>query len=80
MDATLERPTKQPFAAVPFTSNCLPLPVFMNDEGTWFGMEKMFGRIPAMREAGVTEFAAGVLGRLEGVFDTMETIERYIKS
>jgi hypothetical protein len=38
----------------------------------------MFSHIPAMREAGVTEFAVGVLGRLEGVFDSMETIERYI--
>jgi probable F420-dependent oxidoreductase len=54
------------------------LPVFMNAEGTWFDLEKMFSHVPAMREAGVNEFAAGVMGRLEGVFDSMETIERYI--
>ena len=54
------------------------LPVFMNADGTWFDLERMFSHIPAMREAGVNEFAAGVLGRLEGVFNSMETIERYI--
>ena len=54
------------------------LPVFVTGDGKWFDFEKMFGATPAMREAGVTEFAAGVLGRLEGVFDSMETIERYI--
>ena len=54
------------------------LPVFMTDDGSWFDMEKMFGHVGAMRDAGVTEFAAGVLGRLEGVFDSMATIERYI--
>lgn len=54
------------------------LPVFMRDDGKWFDLERMFGHVAAMREAGVTEFAAGVLGRLEGVFDSMETIERYI--
>lgn len=54
------------------------LPVFMTEDGSWFDLEKMFAQVPAMREAGVTEFAAGVLGRLEGVFDSMETIERYI--
>lgn len=54
------------------------LPVFMTEDGKWFDLEKMFAAIPAMREAGVTEFAAGVLGRLEGVFDSMETIERYV--
>lgn len=54
------------------------LPVFMSKDGSWFDMDKMFAQVGAMREAGVTEFAAGVLGRLEGVFDSMETIERYI--
>jgi probable F420-dependent oxidoreductase len=54
------------------------LPVFMTADGKWFDLDKMFGAIPAMRDAGVTEFAAGVLGRLEGVFDSMATIERYI--
>jgi probable F420-dependent oxidoreductase len=54
------------------------LPVFMNAAGTWFDLERMLAQVPAMREAGVNEFAAGVMGRLEGVFDSMETIERYI--
>jgi probable F420-dependent oxidoreductase len=54
------------------------LPVFMNGDGSWFDLERMFSHVPAMRDAGVTEFAVGVLGRLEGVFDSMETIERYI--
>jgi probable F420-dependent oxidoreductase len=54
------------------------LPVFMTADGTRFDLEKMFSQIPAMREAGVNQFAVGVLGRLEGVFDSMETIERYI--
>jgi hypothetical protein len=38
----------------------------------------MFADVPAMREAGVTEFATGVTGRLEGPFSTMEAIERFI--
>ena len=54
------------------------LPRFMTDDGSWFDLEKMFAAVPAMQEAGVTEFATGVLGRLEGVFSTMEAIERYI--
>ncbi|MGB8365022.1 MAG: TIGR03619 family F420-dependent LLM class oxidoreductase [Rhizomicrobium sp.] len=54
------------------------LPRFMTDDGSWFDLEKMFAHVPAMREAGVTEFATGVAGRLEGVFSTMAAIERYI--
>lgn len=54
------------------------LPVFMTADGAWFDLDRMFDHVAQMREAGVTEFAAGVLGRLEGVFDTMITIERYI--
>lgn len=54
------------------------LPVCMTEDGSWFDMEKMFNHVGPMREAGVTEFAVGVLGRLEGVFDSMDTIERYI--
>jgi alkanesulfonate monooxygenase SsuD/methylene tetrahydromethanopterin reductase-like flavin-dependent oxidoreductase (luciferase family) len=54
------------------------LPAIMTNDGDWFDMEKMFDPVPAMLEAGVTEFAAVVLGRLEGVFDSMATIERYI--
>ena len=50
----------------------------MTANGTWFDLEKMFSHVPAMREAGVNEFALGVLGRLEGVFDSMATIARYI--
>jgi probable F420-dependent oxidoreductase len=55
------------------------LPVIMNSDATWFDMEQMFSHVPAMREAGVTEFAVGVLGRLEGVFASMEMIERYVR-
>lgn len=54
------------------------MPVFMNAEGTWFDFERMFAQVPAMQDAGVNQFAIGVLGRLEGVFDSMETIERYV--
>jgi probable F420-dependent oxidoreductase len=54
------------------------LPLFMQADGSWFDLEKMFAAVPAMREAGVTEFATGVMGRLEGVFSSMEKIERYI--
>lgn len=54
------------------------LPVHLKDDGTWFDMERIFANVPAMRGAGVTEFAAGVVGRLEGLFDSMDTIERYI--
>ena len=54
------------------------LPRFMTADGGWFDLERMFAQVPAMREAGVTEFATGVTGRLEGVFDTMAAIERYI--
>jgi probable F420-dependent oxidoreductase len=54
------------------------LPVSMSTDGTWFDMETIFSHVPAMLEAGVTEFAIGVLGRLEGVFDSMKTIERYV--
>lgn len=54
------------------------LPVFMTADGTWFDFDKIFSHVAPMREAGVTEFALGVMGRLEGVFDSMETIERYV--
>lgn len=54
------------------------LPVFMTPDGSWFDMDRMFGHAEKLREAGVTEFAVGVLGRLEGVFDSMVTIDRYI--
>ena len=54
------------------------LPRVMTQDGSWFDFERIFAQIPALREAGVTEFAAGVTGRLEGVFGTMAAIERYI--
>jgi alkanesulfonate monooxygenase SsuD/methylene tetrahydromethanopterin reductase-like flavin-dependent oxidoreductase (luciferase family) len=54
------------------------LPVFMTADGAWFDLDRMFAHVAAMREAGVNQFAVGVLGRLEGVFDSMATIERYI--
>jgi len=54
------------------------LPMFMTADGSWFDLDRMFDHVAQMREAGVTEFAAGVLGRLEGVFDSMETVERYV--
>lgn len=54
------------------------LPVFMKEDGKWFDLERTFDHVAALREAGVTEFAAGILGRLEGVFDSMETMEGYI--
>lgn len=50
----------------------------MTADGTWFDFERIFAEVPAMREAGVTEFAAGVTGRLEGVFSSMAAIERFI--
>jgi probable F420-dependent oxidoreductase len=53
------------------------LPVFMKD-ATAFDLEKTFSHVPAMMEAGVTEFSIGVLGRLEGPFDSMAAIERYL--
>jgi probable F420-dependent oxidoreductase len=54
------------------------LPRHMTADGTWFDFERIFAEVPAMREAGVTEFAAGVTGRLEGVFSSMAAIERFI--
>jgi probable F420-dependent oxidoreductase len=53
------------------------LPSFMTDDGR-FDLKKMFSHVPAMREAGVTEFAAGVTGRLQGPFSSMPAIERYL--
>jgi probable F420-dependent oxidoreductase len=54
------------------------LPRHMSADGTRFDFERIFAEVPAMRDAGVTEFAAGVTGRLEGVFSSMAAIERYI--
>jgi probable F420-dependent oxidoreductase len=54
------------------------MPRFLTEDGTRFDLPKMFAEVPAMREAGVTEFVCGVTGRLEGVFSTMAAIERYI--
>ena len=54
------------------------LPVVEAAGGDWFDLDRMFAHVPAMREAGVTEFAVSVTGRLGGEFDSMEKIERYI--
>jgi alkanesulfonate monooxygenase SsuD/methylene tetrahydromethanopterin reductase-like flavin-dependent oxidoreductase (luciferase family) len=54
------------------------LPRCMTDDGSRFDLAKIFAEVPAMRDAGVNEFATGVTGRLEGPFSSMEAIERYI--
>jgi probable F420-dependent oxidoreductase len=54
------------------------LPRYMTGDGSRFDLERMFSDVPAMREAGVTEFATGVTGRLEGPFGSMAAIERFI--
>jgi probable F420-dependent oxidoreductase len=54
------------------------LPRFMTEDGARFDLARIFAHVPAMREAGVTEFATGVTGRLEGPFGSMEAIERHI--
>lgn len=53
------------------------LPRFMTGDGR-FDVQRMFSHVPAMQEAGVTEFATGVSGRLEGPFSSMAAIERFI--
>ena len=54
------------------------LPLCMTADGAWFDMERMFAHVEPMRAAGVTEFSVFVLGRLEGMYDSMAAIERYI--
>lgn len=54
------------------------LPRYMTDDGCRFDLKRIFSDVPAMREAGVTEFATGVTGRLDGPFESIEAIERYI--
>lgn len=54
------------------------LPRYMTADGESFDLERIFAAVPAMREAGVTEFATGVTGRLAGPFSSMEAIERHI--
>lgn len=54
------------------------LPRYMTADGSRFDLEQIFAEVPAMQEAGVTEFATGVTGRLEGPFSSMEAIERHI--
>lgn len=56
------------------------LPREMTPDGTGFDLERMFAAVPAMREAGVTEFATGVTGRLGGPFPDMEAMERHINA
>jgi hypothetical protein len=36
------------------------LSVHMKSDGTGFDFERMFSHVPAMREAGVTEFVAAI--------------------
>lgn len=54
------------------------LPRHMTADGSRFDLGRIFADAPAMQEAGVTEFATGVTGRLEGLFGSMEAIERHI--
>jgi len=54
------------------------LPRHMKADGSHFDLDRIFAEVPAMMEAGVTEFATGVLGRLEGPFPSMQAIEDYI--
>jgi probable F420-dependent oxidoreductase len=56
------------------------LPVFMTADGQSMNYDRMFSHAPAMIDAGVTEFANGVAGRLGGIFPTMEAIERHINA
>lgn len=56
------------------------LPRDMKPDGSHFDLEKSFAAVPAMREAGVTEFMAGVTGRLQGPFSSNEAIERHINN
>jgi probable F420-dependent oxidoreductase len=53
------------------------LPRFMTEDGR-FDLQKTFAQVPDLLEAGVTEFAAGVTGRLEGPFSSMAAIERFV--
>lgn len=54
------------------------LPRIMSDDGSRLDLARMFAQVEQMLEAGVTEFATGVIGRLEGQFTSMEAIERHI--
>ncbi len=56
------------------------LPRHMRADGSGFDFERIFAEVPALRDAGVTEFAAGVTGRLQGPFSSMDAIERFIGS
>jgi probable F420-dependent oxidoreductase len=56
------------------------LPRHMTADGSAFDLERIFAAVPEMREAGVTEFATGVTGRLQGPFSSMEAIERHINA
>jgi len=54
------------------------LPRTMLPDGSHFDLDRIFADVPAMMEAGVTEFATGMMGRLEGPFPSMAAIEDYI--
>ena len=55
------------------------LPLIPKAYGGGFDLERMFEHVEPMREAGVTEFSAFTLGRLEGAFGSMEIIQHYIE-
>jgi hypothetical protein len=50
----------------------------MTEDGSRYDLSRIFDHVPAMQEAGATEFAIGVTGRLQGQFGSMEAIERFI--
>ncbi|MBU6268490.1 MAG: TIGR03619 family F420-dependent LLM class oxidoreductase [Sphingomonadales bacterium] len=54
------------------------LPRYMLPDNSHFDLDRIFADVPAMMAAGVTEFATGVMGRLEGPFPSMAAIEDYI--
>ncbi|MGE3690090.1 MAG: TIGR03619 family F420-dependent LLM class oxidoreductase [Novosphingobium sp.] len=56
------------------------LPRHMKADGSGFDFDRIFAEVPALKGAGVTEFAAGVTGRLQGPFGTMDAIERFINT
>jgi len=54
------------------------LPRHMKDDGKSYDLPRIFESVPAMRQAGITEFATGVAGRLGGPFPDMAAIEDFI--
>jgi probable F420-dependent oxidoreductase len=54
------------------------LPRHMTADGERFDLDRMFADVPAMQDAGVTEFSTIVTGRLTHPFGSMDAIERHI--